>query len=163
MKKTLSIIIGVTVLLSALSVAALAGPPTHVEGLWQYSPTIVDLRMADGNTFLTTTEEGIWTGNIEGESREEGKVVIHSTGAWSFRGTVFFEGNVNGKEGTIEMHVVGKRPDELTEWQGKWTITVGTGELASLTGQGIWWGPGAAGPGSWGDIYYEGKVKFTGH
>jgi len=160
MKKTCLTLITVFMVLSMLSIAAHAGPPTTAEGLWQYKPTIVDVRVAGGNTFLSTTEEGIWTGTFEGDSTEDGTVVIHSLGFWSFNAIVSFQGEVNGKSGTLEMSVVGSRPDVFADWQGKWVILSGTGDLATLHGQGTWWGPGSLGEGHWGDIYYSGNIHF---
>ena len=147
-------------LLSTLSTPAHAGPPTDVEGLWQYQPFIEKMRFADGNTFLETFENGLWSGTFSGTSTEDGKVVIHSSGSWSFKGKVFFDGMVNGKSGKLTMRVVGSRPDALTDWQGKWVILSGTGDLTTLRGQGTWWGPGAPAPEQWGDIYYSGQIHF---
>jgi hypothetical protein len=148
-------------LLSTLSTPVSAGPPTDVGGLWQYQPFILGVREAGCNTFLTTFENGIWTGTFEGTSTEDGKVVIHCSGSWSFNAIVSFgEVTVDGKMGTLEMSVVGGRPDEVTDWEGKWVILSGTGDLATLRGQGTWWGPGASGPEEWGDIYYSGQIHF---
>lgn len=162
MKKRSLLLIAVLMvaLLSALSVSVHAGPPTMAEGLWEYQPFIEDMRFADGNTFLETFENGKWSGTFSGTSTEDGKVVIHSSGAWSFRGIVSFEGDVNGRSGTLTMHVVGTRPDAFTDWTGKWVILSGTDDLATLRGQGTWWGPGAPDVGLWGDIYYSGKIHF---
>jgi hypothetical protein len=110
---------------------------------------------------LTTFENGPWTGTFEGISTEDGKVVIHCSGAWSFNAIVSFsELTVDGRTGTLKMSVVGKRPDENADWAGKWVILSGTGELTDLRGQGTWWGPGAPGPEEWGDIYYAGNYHF---
>jgi len=160
MKKMLLTLLTVFMVLSTLSMPMHAGPPTTAEGLWQYKPTVLAVRVADGNTFLTTKEEGKWAGTFEGTSTEDGKVVIHSSGSWSFRGTVSFDGEVNGKSGKLEMHVVGSKPDAVTDWEGKWVILSGTDGLATLRGQGTWWGPGAPAPGEWGDIYYSGNIHF---
>jgi len=151
----------VVVLLSVLSVPVSAGPPENAKGLWQYQPFILDVKKAGCNTFLTTFENGMWTGTFDGTSTEDGKVVIYCSGAWSFNAIVSFnEVSVNGKEGTLKMSVVGSTPDEFTDWEGEWVILSGTGELANLRGQGIWWGPGAPDVGLWGDIYYSGDVHF---
>jgi len=161
MKRLLLTLLTLAVMLSMLSVPALAGPSTAAEGVWQYKPTIEDVRMADGNMFLETSEEGLWTGTFEGESTEDGHVVVYRTGSWSFRGTVSFsQVTVDGASGTLEMTVVGSRPDAVTDWQGRWVILSGTGDLATLRGQGTWWGPGAPDVGQWGDIYYEGQIHF---
>ncbi len=160
MKKKLFVLLMVLLALSMVSITALAGPPEKAEGLWQYQPFILDARVAGCNTFLTTFENGIWTGTFEGTSTEDGKVVIHCNGAWSYKAIVSFEGYVDDKYGTLKMSVVGKRPDGLADWQGKSVILGGTGELANLRGQGTWWGPGAPAPEVWGDIYYEGNYHF---
>ena len=152
-----------TVLLAVLvaPASALAGPPEDADGLWQYQPFILASREAGCNTFLTTFENGLWTGTFEGTSTEDGKVVIHCNGHWSFNAIVSFsEVEVDGQEGTLEMSVNGSRPDATSDWSGRWVITSGTGELSNLRGQGPWWGPGAPAPGLWGDIHYAGKVHF---
>ena len=160
MKKKLLVLSILLALLLLLTIPALAGPPQNAEGLWQYQPFILEAKEAGCNTFLTTFENGLWTGTFEGTSTEDGKVVIHCNGAWSFNAIVSFEGSVAGKSGTLKMSVVGKRPDAFSEWEGKSVILSGTGELAQLRGQGTWWGPGAPAPEEWGDIYYEGKYHF---
>jgi len=150
------------VLLATLSVPVHAGPLEHAEGLWQYIPSIENVRVADGNTFLDTTEIGQWAGTFSGTSTEIGKVVRHSSGHVSFKGAVSFVGNVGNKSGTFEMLTVGSKPDLSSEWEGKWVIINGTGDLATLHGQGTWWGPGwsSANPTEWGDIYYLGEIHF---
>jgi hypothetical protein len=153
---TLSII----VLLIAVTLPVQAGPPQNASGLWQYQPFIMEAREAGCNTFLTTFENGLWTGTFEGTSTEDGKVVIHCNGSWSFNAIVTFEGKVDGREGTLEMSVNGSRPDETADWFGRWVITDGTDGLKNLRGQGTWWGPGAPAPEEWGDIYYGGNYHF---
>jgi len=149
-------------LLSTLSVPVSAGPPENAEGLWQYIPSIENARVADGNTFLDTSEVGQWTGTFSGVSTEKGKVVRHSSGHVSFKGAVSFIGKVGDKSGTLEMLAVGSKPDLSSEWEGTWVIISGTGDLATLHGQGTWWGPGysSANPSKWGDIYYSGEIHF---
>ena len=122
-----------------------------------YIPSIVDSRTAGGNTFLNTTEVATWTGDFEGTSTELGRVVIHSSGMWSFNARSSFQGSVNGKTGTLEMLLVGKRADENSLWAGQWNIISGTGELANLHGQGKWEGPGFPNGGIdfWGKIHFE--------
>ncbi len=160
-KMFLLTIMMIAVLLLALSAPVQAGPPEDAEGLWQYQPFILEVREAGCNTFVTTFENGIWTGTFDGTSTEDGQVVIHCSGAWSFKAIVtFHEVTVDGKSGTLEMSVVGGRPDATSDWEGKWVILGGTGEVSSLRGQGTWWGPGAQGVGTWGDIYYAGNVHF---
>ena len=153
-------LLAIVMLLSALLMSAHAGPPDTAEGLWQYQPFIESARTAGCNTFLDTFENGLWSGTFEGTSTEDGKVVIHCSGAWSFNAIVSYVGTVNGQSGTLRMSVEGSRPDGVSEWHGRWVILGGTEELKTLRGQGTWWGPGAANPGEWGDIYYEGDIHF---
>lgn len=164
MKKLLLTLLTVLMisLLFTLSTPVQAGPPTNAAGIWRYKPTIVSTREAGCNTFFTTNEEGIWMGTFQGTSTEKNNtVVIRCSGAWSFKGTVIFsEVTVNGKSGTLEMSVAGARSDEKSDWRGKWVIIDGTDDLASLQGQGTWWGPGAPAPDEWGDIYYAGNIHF---
>lgn len=145
----------IVLLLVTLAVPAHAGPPENASGLWVYEPTVVDIKEAGGNTFFYTTEVGIWTGTFEGDSTEVGVVVWHSAGFNSYKGTVSFVGSVDGKSGTLTMLAVGKKPDRQpgTEWEGTWVILGGTGDLANLHGQGVWWGASR-------NINYTGNVHF---
>ena len=160
MKKMWLTLLTVVVALSALLISAQAGPPDTAEGLWQYQPFIESARTAGCNMFLDTFENGIWSGTFEGTSTEDGKVVIHCSGSWSFNAIVSYVGSVNGQSGTLVMSVQGSRPDAFSDWHGGWVILRGTEELATLRGQGTWSGPGSPGEGIWGDIYYEGSVHF---
>jgi hypothetical protein len=160
MKKRVLTLLTMITILSTLSAPALAGPPTEVGGVLTYTPSILDVRVADGNTFLHTSEEALWTGNFEGDSTEDGRVVIHSSGFWSYKAISSFEGTVDGQSGTLEILMAGKRPDALSDWQGRWVILSGTDELANLRGRGTWWGPGAPDVGEWGEVDYSGKIHF---
>ena len=104
----------------------------------------------------------MWTGTFQGASREDGRVVIHRSGAWSFKAIVTFESvTVDGKTGSLVMSVVGTRPDGTSDWEGKWTIDSRTSDLAALRGHGTWWGPGWNPTLEWGDIPYSGKIHFA--
>ena len=161
-KKHLTLLIlSIVALLLAGSLPVQAGPPQIAEGLWQYTPFIQGVRLAGCNTFLTTSEESVWTGAFEGTSTEDGQVVIHCSGRWSFNAIVTFDQvTVDDRSGTLEMSVNGSKPDVTTDWFGRWVITGGTGGLENLRGQGTWWGPGAPAPEVEGDIYYEGNIHF---
>jgi hypothetical protein len=181
MRKMLVVAVTVVVILSVLPISASAHPPTPVEGVWKYLPYFkvkndagecvkpeegdtrpLCVKAAGGNQFVQTYEDGWWTGGFVGTSVDHGRVTIHRSGHWHFKAMVYFEGQVRGKKGTLEMSVVGDRPDASAEWEGRWVILRGTGELASLRGQGTWWGPGWLGdPNVPGIIDYEGQVHFA--
>jgi hypothetical protein len=153
----------VVVLLSTLSMYAYVGPPEDAGGVWKYLPTPGDSRFAGCNRFLNTTEVGKWPGTFVGDSTEVGKIVFHCSGSMSLNAIVsFVDVKVGGKSGGLEMSAVGTRPAGDSEWYGYWVILSGTGELATLRGQGTWWGPGynPAEPHVWGHIEYAGKVHF---
>ena len=163
MRKRILILIAVMAVLLMVAGPVQATRPTDAEGLWQYMPTSAEERHANGgNTFLTVTEDGLWIGTFTGSSTEEGTVVIHSSGSRFFRGTVSFdEVVVDGKSGALEMRVVGSSRDVSAGWEGKWVILGGTDELATLRGQGTWWGLGWQGdPNVYGEIPYSGSIHF---
>ena len=161
MKKKLFVLLMVLMALSMVTSPALARRrPDKAEGLWQYQPFVLDVKEVGCKTYLTTFENGIWTGTFKGTSTEDGKILINCKGAWFFKAMISFEGSVDGKSGTLKMWASGWRPDTDTEWRGRYVILSGTGELANLRGLGRWWGPGATAPEAWGDIYYEGRHHF---
>ena len=88
------------------------------------------------------------------------------------RATVGSEQNASGRAesrllgsaflfyGTKEICVERPQGGTRRHWHGRWVILRGTDELATLRGQGTWWGPGAPDVGLWGDIYYGGNIHF---
>jgi hypothetical protein len=160
MNKKLFVLLAVIMALSMVSIPALAGPPEDAGGDWSYIVTDAEVRVAGCNTFMTTYDEGVWTGTFEGVSTEVGVVVLHCSGKASFNGTLSFVGEVNGESGTLDMSVVGTCCDEQGHWKGQWVILSGTEGLATLRGQGTWFGPGAGGPYQWGTVDYAGNYHF---
>ena len=139
-------------------------PPEDVVGSLGYIPTIRGERLADGHTFLDTTEDYRWDGAFSGEATSTARVVVHASGAWSFRAVVSFHGNVGARGGGLEMSLWGSRPDGASDWQGTWVILSGTDELEGLHGQGTWGGPGwdQADPERPGPIDYAGQIQTVG-
>ena len=183
MKKILFVLLTVILILSAVAIPALAGPPDNAQGYWYYIPTkdpFPGAKFADGNMFLTIEDDGYWTGTFNGDvdcsvvalqedvlaencavSTDIGWVVIHSNDSWFYRGIVSLDPvTVDGKTGALEMRVSGSRPDALAEWDGKWVITGGTGPLKGLRGRGTWWGLGYLGGEDYGVIPYSGNIHF---
>jgi hypothetical protein len=159
-------------LLFTLSTPVHATTPIPVSGTLDYTFTITDIWVADGNTFIEATEKEVWTGNFSGTAQSVFRVVIFSSGFWNVWLRSNFTGEVDGKSGTMVIQLVGKRTwwdEERFWWYGQWVILSGTGELENLRGRGTWWGPGYEGvdeeipeiPGERPDIYYEGEIHFN--
>ena len=176
MRKMLSaaLIVCMVVFLSTLlTPTVLATTPTHVSGSLAYDPTPVGSKLADGNLHLKTTEEGLWSGDLVGESWDEPcRVVIHKVVfdaegnivnfdfRWYTSIATFETATVGSKSGGLVMRLHGKDSGPGTDWHGQWVILSGTGELANLNGQGTWWGPGYP-PGIPNPtIFYEGRIHF---
>jgi hypothetical protein len=154
MKKMLVAMLTVVVVLSALSTSAYAGPKIPAEGSWTYDPTLVSERWADGNLFMHGTDTAAWEGTFTGTSTEEYVGVMHSSGAGFYKGTVSFEGTVEGREGTLEILYVGKSPGDFANWAGTWRIIGGGGELENLHGKGTFTNPKMF------VIAYSGQIHF---
>jgi len=157
MRKMLSaaLLMCMVALLSTLSTAVHATPPTTAEGRWYYTPYPSPPRWADGNQFIYGYEYSTWTGTFDGTSYDVFTVVVHPSGFRYVEGLIDFDGTVMGKSGSMVIRFVGKGTGTppTVEWSGQWVILSGTGELASLCGQGTWWGPAKA-------VYYSGKIHF---
>ena len=156
-KKAFAVLTLVMVLLM-VSTTVLAQPPTAVEGYFDYTFDVLDVREANGNQFLYATESEDWQGDFVGVGDAEFTVGIFSSGFWNVWLRSEFTGTVLGdKEGTMVMQLVGKKPAD-GEWYGQWVILSGTGDLSKARGNGTWGGPGfgAEGP----DIWYSGQIHF---
>ena len=143
-----------------------------VEGQWLYLPDpFIDDRVVDGNLLVTVIDKAKWTGGFLGTSTDIGPAVFHASGSVNYEGTVSFEGKVLDDatstllgEGTLKISVAGSKSAKVgDEWQGKWVILSGTGNLEALRGHGSWWGPGYNPdiPTEYGVIDYDGKVHFA--
>ena len=170
MKKRLFVSLAVIVVLSVVSTPSLASPPEDAGGKWCYMPkTLVVDKVAGGNDFWTTSDDGSWTGTFFGESDDHCSAVLHSSGYLWGHCTVSFESvTVNGQTGGLEMRVLLRQSYPGALWDGKWVITGGTGDLKDLHGQGTMSGPGWLPPDGgtdeceegFGVVYYSGKTHF---
>jgi hypothetical protein len=131
------------------------------EGRWTYEPEVIvewdETLVGDaiGFVYVVGHEIGTWTGTFEGSSYdvfllkdyrpEEDKVELPY-------GEIFFEGSVDGKNGTL---IISFAPGEKSEgeWSGDWEILGGTGGLKKLRGEGRWEGPSR-------DLEYWGEIYF---
>lgn len=120
------------------------------------------MRESGPNIFMDAVEHEVWRGDMAGAGNSEFTVGMFAAGFWNVWLRCEFEGVVDGKEGTLLVQLVGKKPLGQ-DWSGQWVILGGAGELANAHGGGIWWGPGyrsdekvRGDP----DCYYSGQIHF---
>ena len=157
-----AIVIALGAFLLGGTIPAAAKPPEQGEGYLEYIPTLVKVWVSGGNTFMTTTEVVTYYGAMSGSFTDVSNVVMYASGNWTYRAVGTFVGTVSGKSGSLEMMMLGTRPDAFSEWQGTWVILSGTGALKNLHGEGTFWGLGYTGnpPEAPGRIDYAGKMHF---
>lgn len=161
MKKKIYFSLALVIILSLTAIPVFAGSTQNASGIWYYLPLELNfVKEAGGNEFFEITEKGVWTGTFQGSSIDSGSAVFFHSGAIHFKGIVDFEGEVEGKTGTLTIKVNGRKANPAADWKGHWVIIDGGGELSDLHGQGKWWGPGynPEVPEEYGVIYYDGKV-----
>jgi len=153
------LLVGALLLAAAPSVVAKSGSPTPASGVWSWVTTAWDpYKESGGNTFSLGSENATWTGTFKGSSVDTFRVVGHRNGALWATLDIAFDGSVGGKVGTLDMMAVARWPVGAETMTGTWVIIGGTGELASLHGQGTWTYTGTVGDVNSGD--YAGMVKF---
>ena len=167
MRRLVVTMILVCTLLPMVSTAAYATPSTEVAGDLDYWFQVTGMREAGPNIFMDATEQETWReaedmAGMAGYGNSVFTVGMFAAGFWNVWLRCEFEGVVDGKEGTLLIQMVGKKP--LGEdWYGQWVILSGTGELANAHGRGTWWGPGyrdeVKDPDS-PDCYYSGQIHF---
>jgi hypothetical protein len=148
MNKKLIVLLVVIVVISAMAIPTLAGPPDNsVQGRWcYYLTTNEQYKLADGNSFVDLDDNAAWIGTFEGFSSDDGRLISHPSGYILLKSTVSFESpvEVGGQtyEGDLEMRINGWLPvgGDFSEYEGLWVITRATGELKGLVGQGTWGG-----------------------
>jgi len=148
--------------LAMLVVFGLAGPasatsPTAVAGTWDWDNlSWVTQKVVGGNEFFSGTEQTArtgWSGDLAGTSFDTFTGVIHQNGAVVAQLTVYFDGSVLGRSGTMVMDV-SCLANNGHGFAGKWFIRSGTGGLAGLHGNGSW--------GAWGGdlVEYSGSAHW---
>lgn len=152
-KKLLVLLICSVVLVSMLLTPTLIAADRHddrarsrrkwpASGTWVFYPDHKDLKFEDGYTFILGNETGDWTGTFEGTDHAVFFAEKNPAGTIVYLpyGVIFFEGEVDGKYGTLRINFgpAVKTGDPML-WSGPWEILSGTGELENLRGQGTWW------------------------
>jgi hypothetical protein len=124
-------------------------PAAHsqtVEGTFDYNYETVYQEEAHGRTILYALEHEQWTGSFDGTAHAVFIVLVDEAGAMTVDLFSTFTGTVNGKTGSLVIHLIGEKPSPEEDWAGDWDIVRGIGDLADLRGQGTWGGPGYEGP-----------------
>jgi hypothetical protein len=180
MKKFISVLVCCVALASMVSIPfALAARPvrTFIWGTMQYKATVVEMNDRGTITFLQTTEDTLWIDDKGGgvtmgsSTLDPCRVNVHWTGEtfasdarfrWYTGLHTYEDFTVDGNTGIVVIQTVGKCPGVYpTPWEGTWKIVSSSGDLAGLTGQGTWWGPGASGLGVVSqDIWWKGWMTF---
>ena len=158
MKKLLLTLLLVCMVLLMASLPVYAAPPTEVSGIFDIEVTVTGSRLAGPNMFIYGTDVEDWQGHLTGVGETEWVVRAYASGRATFSSQGVFTGTVLGSEtGTMEYRLTGRIPPGGGDWYGQWVILGGTGGLANVHGQGIWYGPGF---GYDPDHWYEGQVHF---
>jgi hypothetical protein len=165
MKRSIVLLLVLTVALGLVAVPVSAGPPSPASGTWDYALTAPpDVRLAGPNVFIYGQDRGEWAGTLEGFTEEEFVVACHPNGGFSFyKGEATFHGTVMDEtgirhEGAMVIKANGKQVADTcdpspAEWEGHWVIIGGTDGLANVHGQGTFHGPSFS-------LIYEGQVHF---
>jgi len=161
-KKLLLTVLIACALLVAASMVAEATSPTEVSGEGDYTFQVSSTREAGPNLFMHATENEQWRGDMTGTGNSEFTVGMFAAGFWTVELRCEFQGAIGGKQGTLQLLMVGKKPLG-SDWHGKWVIGGGGGGLSNAHGEGIWWGPGYRSDGKVDgdpDFRYSGQVHF---
>jgi hypothetical protein len=146
-----------------------------VEGTFDYNYEIVYQEETHGRTILYALEHEKWTGSFEGNAHAVFIVIVDEAGVPTVDLFSTFTGIVDGKSGSLVIHLIGEKSSPDGDWAGDWDIVRGIGKLENLRGQGTWGGPGYEGPRppeeNWDpvgegntrpDIWYKGTVSTEG-
>ena len=165
MKRSIVLLLVLTVALTLAAVPVSADQPVTVSGTWDYALTgPPEVRVAGSNVFIYGQDRGEWGGTFEGYTEEEFVVVCHPDAGFSFyKGEMTFYGTVLDEsgirqEGTMVLKTNGKQYSDTcdpspAEWEGHWVIIGGTEGLANVHGKGTFHGPSF-------HLTYEGQIHF---
>ena len=118
-KKLLLTVLIACALLVAASMVAEATSPTEVSGEGDYTFQVSSTREAGPNLFMHATENEQWRGDMTGTGNSEFTVGMFAAGFWTVELRCEFQGAIGGKQGTLQLLMVGKKPLG-SDWHGKW-------------------------------------------
>ena len=154
MRKQIIGLAGAIALIGLVFIPSVAAtPPTAAYGTWCWSAASSVDKVAGGNFFRSGSETAVWTGTFDGTSFDTFTMVVYRSSMVTGKVTVYFEGSVDGRAGTMVIEIFGMITDVYEG--GSWVIKSGTGALAGLHGEGKWW----AQPWTT-DSEYEGKIHW---
>ena len=134
------------------TVAEAAAPPAPCDGTFSIlTTTVIDSRVAGGNTIITDVVTGTLTGLYSGAIEAERRTVIHPNGTITGQALETFTGNVAGRTGTggLVFRIVFTGDATAGTFAGSFIILSGTGGLAGLHGKGTFSGSLATGAGTY--------------
>ena len=114
-------------------------------------PTILENRVADGNTIIIAMQPFTVAGTLMGTEVLTFHEVIHPNGTVDIQSFGVFTGTVNGRAGTVLSRNVSTGDSNSQE--GHFTLFGGTDALATLHAEGAWSFIGSAGT-------YSGSFHF---
>ena len=161
---TIIVLLVIGMLATSLSLAS-ATPPTAVSGYWVGGKTTLIDRYWNGPNMvqIQSLASSYVSGPIMGSFQQYLTSTSHygdpklakelqlkdpslypeTDFSWKIERT--FSGTVNGKTGTLAMHLICKgygnpaKGVTFFDVEGTWVIISGTGDLTNLHGQGTWW------------------------
>lgn len=179
MKRSITLLLALTVALTLAAVPVAAEPPIPADGHWTY---VVDLDSivqvpAGPNLFTFAEDEGTWSGTFNGISHErfvvlclpkkDGRHLNFYRGVMSFDDGVVVEDDAGNAlyTGSMVVRTNGLQvsdtclPSVEFDWHGRWRIIGGSGELANgepagIQGRGTFEGPSFS-------LTYDGQIHFS--
>jgi hypothetical protein len=119
--------------------AVFATPPTAVTATVALGPTPIEQKTVGGNTILVVKFADTYTGSFAGSASGIALVVLH-TGSLNVHHIDTFTGTVDGKSGTMVISFEGQGEGVGLPLKGNWVILSGTGDLATVHGEGTFEG-----------------------
>ena len=135
-----AVAVALALVLAPTAGAAGATTPRAASGTWTWVTTGAEgVDVGGGDTFVTGTEDGTWTGTFQGTSVDYFAGLLPADGSAYGALTVVFRGKIEHARGGFVMHLSWQAPPlpNMLMW-GKWTIVTARGGLKHLLGSGTW-------------------------